>query len=50
MEPKYRLEYENTADSEVFRTGMTKQECTEYINQLIEEGLNPNHFKIVRES
>ena len=50
MEPKYRLEYDTTSEPEVFRTGMTKQECKDYMNSLIAEGYNPNCFKVIRES
>lgn len=50
MEPKYRVEYETTSEPEVFKTGMTKEECKEFINLLVKDGLNPNSIKVIRES
>ena len=49
FEELYRIEELCTNDWQVIASNLTREQATERLNSLLNEGYNPNRLKLVRE-
>ena len=48
--PLYTIEEESTTGWNEVRTSLTKEECEQIYNSLLDDGINPKRIKITRVS
>ena len=48
--PLYKIEEESTSGWHEVRTSLTRYECEEIYNSLLDDGINPKRIKITRVS
>ena len=46
--PLYKIEEESTSGWHEVRTSLTKKECEEVYDSLLDDGINPKRIKIIR--